>query len=89
MRRLPKILIGGFLAYAVVAASPEQQARMLDGALAVKDAAFEACTREDGMCAQAISGLMAALGPTLHDGPDPWMDEDDKRGSRITVMPPP
>ena len=52
--RLYKFALAGYLAYAVVTATPEQQTRMIDGGAAMMGAAFEACQREDGLCARAI-----------------------------------
>lgn len=87
--RLYKVLAVGFLGYAVAAATPEQQSRIVDGALAVKDAALDACVREDGLCARGLQSLGSAVGGLLSDGPAPWMDEGQRPGSRVTVTPPP
>lgn len=88
MRRLPKLLIGGFLLYAIMAANAEQQARMADGVLALKDAVVDACTRPNGSCAQFIGWFASAAGIGLHDSPASWMDDPAKRDDGIRVIPP-
>lgn len=84
--RLYKFALIGYLTYAVVTATPEQQSRMIDGGLAVAGAAFEACQREDGLCARAIASLTATVSQSLTEGPAPWMDEGTRTG--VTVTPP-
>ena len=84
--RLYKFALIGYLTYAVVVATPEQQTRMIDGGLAVAGAAFEACQREDGLCARAIASLTATVSQSLTDGPSPWMDNGARPG--VTVTPP-
>ena len=86
MRRLPKVLIFGFLGYAVVTATPDQQTRILDGIGAIRDAALEACQREDSLCARAIAYVGTAVGQSLSDAPKPWMDEESKKPARNAVQ---
>ena len=79
MPRLYKFALIGFLAYAVVTATPDQQAEMGRGLLAIKNAAVEACTREGSVCAQALSHAAASVNGALSDEATPWMDEQSKR----------
>ncbi len=79
MPRLIKFALFGFLAYAVVTATPAQQAEMGQGLVAIKDAAVEACTREGSLCARAIEFATGTLGKSLSDQPTPWLDDESKR----------
>lgn len=79
MPRLYKIVLFGFMAYVIATASPDHQARMAGGLLAIKDAAVDACTREGSLCTSAISGLVALAGNTLNENAAPWLDEQSKR----------
>jgi hypothetical protein len=81
MRRLPKILIFGFLVYAVVTATPDQQTRILDGMGAIRDAAIEACQREGSLCSRAFQYVGTAVSQSLTDDPKPWMDDEGKRAA--------
>lgn len=83
--RLYKFALAGYLAYAVVTATPEQQTRMIDGGVAMMGAAFEACQREDGLCARAIGSLTATVSQSLTEGPAPWMDDGER--SDLTATP--
>ena len=79
MPRLYKFALIGFLAYAVVTATPDQQAEMGRGVLAIKNAAVEACTREGSLCAKALSYAAATVNGAMSDEATPWMDEQSKR----------
>jgi hypothetical protein len=79
MPRLIKFALFGFLAYAVVTATPERQAEIGRGVLAVKDAAIEACTRENSLCARVADHAMKAVSGALTDAPAPYFDDDPKR----------
>jgi hypothetical protein len=79
MPRLYKFAIFGFLAYAVVTATPDQQAEMGRGLLAIKNAAVEACTRDGSLCSQALSYAAATISGAMSNDPAPWMDEQSKR----------
>lgn len=79
MPRLIKFAIFGFLAYAVVTATPAQQAEIGQGVVAIKDAAIEACTREGSLCARVIAYVTGAVGNSLSDEPAPWLDDQAKR----------
>ena len=69
----------GFLTYAIATAAPQQQSAIIDGTLAIKDAVFEACTREDSICARAIQYISQSVSGSLTEGSKPWMDEEGKR----------
>jgi len=84
MPRLYKFALLGFMAYALVTASPAQQSAIGQGLLAIKDAAVDACTVEGRLCTLAIDYALSAVGSALSDNPTPWMDEQSKR-----VEPPP
>lgn len=84
MPRLYKCALLGFIAYALVTASPAQQSAIGQGLLAIKDAAIDACTIEDRLCTRAIDYALSAAGNALSDNPAPWMDDQSKR-----VEPPP
>ncbi len=79
MPRLYKFAIIGFLAYAVVTATPDQQAEMGRGLVAIKNAAFEACTRDGSLCTQALSYAAATFTGGMSNEPAPWIDEQSKR----------
>jgi hypothetical protein len=79
MPRLYKFALIGFLAYAVVTATPDQQAEMGRGLLAIKNAAVEACTREGSICARAVSSVAATVAGAMSNEATPWMDEQSKR----------
>ncbi len=80
MRRLPKFALIGFLGYAVATAGPEQQTAIIDGTLAIKDAALDACQRQGSLCAQAIGYAGSAISGAMNDDPAPWLDDPAKRG---------
>jgi hypothetical protein len=84
MPRLYKFALLGFIAYALVTASPAQQSEIGQGLLAIKDAAVDACTIEGRLCTRAIDYALSALSSTLSDDPAPWMDDQSKR-----TQPPP
>ncbi len=84
MPRLYKFALLGFIAYALVTASPAQQSEIGQGLLAIKDAAVDACTIEGRLCTRAIDYALSVLNSALSDDPAPWMDEQSKR-----VQPPP
>lgn len=84
MPRLYKFAIFGFLAYAVVTATPAQQAEIGRGLLAMKNAAVEACTREESPCTLAIDYAVSTVSGAMSDKPAPWMDETQKRSSSIS-----
>ncbi len=84
MPRLYKFALLGFAAYALVTASPAQQSEIGQGLLAIKDAAFDACTIEGRLCTSALDYAMTTLSGSLSDEPAPWMDEQGKR-----TQPPP
>lgn len=84
MRHLLRLVFSAFAVYAVGAATPEQQARMIDGALAVKDAAFSACTRPEGLCSRVFSHAASAVGRSLWGETRPpaervWLDDPARR----------
>jgi len=79
MPRLFKLLIGGFLIYAIAAATPAQQADMMRGIEALAGAALAACPREDGLCRQGLGMLGAQVSGLLSDTPAPWLDDPAKR----------
>ena len=79
MPRLYKFALLGFVAYALVTASPAQQSDIGQGLLAIKDAAVDACTIEGRLCTRAINHAMTALSSALSDEPAPWMDDQSKR----------
>ena len=79
MPRLYKFALLGFVAYALVTASPAQQSDIGQGLLAIKDAAVDACTIEGRLCTRAINYAMTALSSALSDEPAPWMDDQSKR----------
>ncbi|MCU0732354.1 MAG: hypothetical protein MUE84_12320 [Hyphomonas sp.] len=79
MPRLYKLALTGFIAYALVTASPAQQAEIAQGVLAVKDAAVEACTRKDSLCTRAWDYAMSAISTGMSDGPAPWLDQTSTR----------
>ncbi|MEW5961983.1 MAG: hypothetical protein AB1749_00325 [Pseudomonadota bacterium] len=81
MPRLVKLVLLGFLAYAVATASDEQQSAMIAGGLAVRDAVAEACTRQGSLCAEAISSLGARFTPSSA-GTTPWLDDPAKRPTK-------
>jgi len=81
MPRLFKFAILGFLAYAVVTATPVQQAAIVDGGLAVKDAAIDACQREGSLCARAIDAVTSAVSGSMTETGAPWLDDQSKRGA--------
>lgn len=93
MPRLYKLALAGFIVYAVVTASPAQQAEMGQGVLAVKDAAVEACTRKDSPCTRVLDYARSAVSGVMSDGPVPWLDETQGRTSpptqSVTVQGPP
>jgi hypothetical protein len=91
MPRLYKFVLFGFFAYAVVTASPDQQARMGAGLVAVKDAAIEACTRDGAPCTSALQYVGGAVTQTLRDEPAPWLDEQSKQSAPLSqsITPPP
>lgn len=79
MPRLYKFALLGFVAYALVTASPAQQSEIGQGLLAIKDAAVDACTIEGRLCTRAVDYGLSALSSTLSDDPAPWMDDQSKR----------
>ena len=79
MPRLIKFALFGFLAYAVVTATPAQQAEIGQGVVAIKDAAVEACTREGSLCARVVNHAMGAVSGAMTDEPAPYFDDDPKR----------
>jgi hypothetical protein len=93
MPRLYKLALAGFIAYAIITASPAQQAEMGQGVLAVKDAAVEACTRKDSPCARVLDYAKSAVNGVMSDGPAPWLDETQNRTpvptQSVTVQGPP
>jgi hypothetical protein len=89
--RLYKVLFFGFLAYAVATARPETQGQIIGGGLAIKDAAIEACQREDSLCSNAIAWMGSTVSRSLNDNDARWLDEPHKRasGERVWVKPDP
>jgi hypothetical protein len=84
MPRLYKLALIGFLAYALVTASPAQQSEIGQGILAAKNAAVDACTIEGRLCTSILNYAWTTLSGALSNEPAPWMDEQSKR-----VQPPP
>jgi hypothetical protein len=84
MPRLYKLALTGFIAYAVVTATPAQQAEMGQGVLAMKDAAVEACTRKDSPCARVLDYAKSAVNGVMSDGPAPWLDETQNQAAAPT-----
>ena len=79
MPRLFKFAILGFLTYAVVTATPAQQAEIARGGLAIKDAAVEACQRDGSFCVRAIEYLTSAFAGHMRETDAPWLDDQSKR----------
>jgi hypothetical protein len=78
MPRLYKFALFGFLAYAMVTATPAQQAEIGRGVVAIKDAAFGACTRSDSPCTLAVEYAMTVVSGAMSNEPAPWMDDSRK-----------
>jgi hypothetical protein len=76
-----KLVLLGFLAYAVATASDEQQSAMIAGGLAVRDAVADACTREGSLCAEAISAVGARFSAPS-SGTTPWLDDPARRPAK-------
>jgi hypothetical protein len=65
MYRIAKWCIIFLLAYASVTGTPAQQAAMLNGLVALREAVIEACRREKSVCTDAVlfaKGWMSPLG---------------------------
>jgi hypothetical protein len=90
MPRLIKFAVTGFVVYAVVTASPAHQAEIGRGLLAIKDAAVDACTRENSPCTIAVTYAVSTLSGVMSDQPAPWMDNAQSRSSSTsqTALPP-
>ena len=87
MPRLYKIVLTGFFAYAVVTATPAQQAEIGRGLLAIKDAALDACTRNGSPCTRAVDYAMTFVSGAMSDQPAPWMDDASKRSAPVSPSP--
>lgn len=83
MPRLYKFAFLGFLGYALVTATPAQQAEIGRGVVAIKDAALDACTRSDSPCTLAVGYAMTVVSGVLSDEPAPWMDEARNRPAPV------
>lgn len=81
MPRLFKFAIFGFLTYAVLTATPAQQAEMVRGGLAIKDAAIEVCQREGSLCFRAFESLRSAISGPMQETAAPWLDDQANRKS--------
>jgi hypothetical protein len=88
MPRLYKFALLGFVAYALVTASPAQQSEIGQGLLAIKDAAVDACTIEGRLCTRLLEYVQTTLSSALSDEPAPWLDEQSKRAQPPQTAPP-
>jgi hypothetical protein len=67
MIRVFKLALVALLAYAIATATPTQQLAVMQGARAVGEAAFDACTREGSPCQRAIALLQSASSRIRND----------------------